>query len=62
MPNLDIDEAIAQLTELLEQIFEFPLQREVSATTIRRPLRLRIQLDCLNDARFRFIKGRPAAN
>jgi len=31
MANLDIDGAIAQLTELLEQIFKFLLKRAVGA-------------------------------
>jgi hypothetical protein len=41
MPNLDIDEALAQLTQLIEKALKFLLQREVSATMIGLPLRLR---------------------
>jgi hypothetical protein len=62
MPNLDFDSGIVQQTKPIEKTFKFLFQREIGVTTLRLPLRLRIQLDGLNDARFWFIAGQPAAN
>jgi len=57
MPNFNIDDAIAQSTQLIKEALEFNLQREVGAAAIRLPIRRRIQLDRLNDARLGFIAG-----
>src|SRR5262249_42169770 len=45
MPNFDVDDAVAQLSQLTEEIRESLLQRKTSIAMIRWPLGFRTQLD-----------------
>src|ERR1019366_1331398 len=62
MPNLDIDKAVAQLTELIEKMFEFTLQRKVGVAGLDARFSLRSQFDLLNNLGFSFAAGFTITN